>query len=119
MPCNVLKCQDPPSEQFIYSEEPQKEAVLCERHHRLIQDGAEWRFDLDSGRIIMGDDLLGTHMYVVSPRPMSVEWSVADPPGTRRLNLEVRRLGSDTSERLTLALSDEAAAALKDMIEGP
>ncbi|MEU7904126.1 hypothetical protein [Actinoplanes sp. NPDC049118] len=116
MPCFVLKCQNNPEEIFLVREEPRVETAVCRSHHELLAEGAEWTFDPESRRIIMGNDLLGTGEYVVSTRPMSIQWNRADPPGVKRLNLEVRRRGSGTSERLELVLSDDARDGIRSLL---
>jgi len=126
MNCKVMKCQSEATlvHKFQLPDAPVHEMPICGLHEDFIRGGAEYLYeasaDTPGGRgladqIVMGDDLLGMHEYVVKElRSDTVTGRFANDPddlGTV-FELVVRRRGEPDDSSISLVFRGDSGPRL-------
>jgi len=127
MNCKVMKCTSEATMinqfQLPYADAPIHKVPLCGLHVELIMRGAEYLYQpsvdtpggasLD-GQILMGDDLLGTHEFVVKDvRPVvgTMRFANDDDLGPV-FELVVRRRGESHDSSISLVFRGDSGPTL-------
>jgi len=133
MNCKVMKCTSEATMidqfQLPYADAPIHKVPLCGLHVELIMGGAEYLYQPSAdtpggasldGQILMGDDLLGTHEFVVKdvgPVRGTVRFANDDDDLGPVFELVVRRRGESHDSSISLVFRGDSGPKLVKRME--